>query len=278
MSAKNSSVQKQEWVHHGESMEKSTDVIRQTNIGLLVAPTILGVVIGLVARQYLIAPLLGIVLGVLAYRMVSSAARSAFDLVHSSTLANETEHARLFNVVDGLCVVSGDQRPLLYIIDGSYPTACAAIDENGDAIIGVTNAFVNSMTRVEVESVMAHLLWRIRVGHPQTIAYFFGLQKVMKMVGLGSLAQRRFTSVMAPEVINFADIASCQATRFPPAVISALEKCESADGSVDCGLADSLSFALPSERSGDTNGSRNVSNLGVSRPLLSQRIAVLKEL
>jgi heat shock protein HtpX len=181
-------------------------------------------------------------------------------------------------VVDGLCVVSGDQRPSLVLIDSSYPVAVAAVDADGGHVIGVSQQFVNVMSRVEVEAVAAHLLWRLRVGHARLTAYLFGLSRVLSLVGLGSVVQRIASASLPADLVTLADIAACQATRFPPAAVSALEKCDSSAGSVSVGMGEFLSFALPSDSQGDATSGHKVSNLAVSRPRLSERVAILKEM
>jgi hypothetical protein len=67
---------------------------------------------------------------------------------------------------------------------------------------------------------------------------------------------------------NWADIAACQATRFPPALVSALEKSVQSRGDVSVGVADALCFVLPVEAESDTNRVRKVSNVVLARPLV----------
>jgi hypothetical protein len=98
------------------------------------------------------------------------------------------------------------------------------------------------------------------------------------VIGLGMIAQKFVTQALPSELLTIADIAACQATRFPPAAVSALEKCEASSGSVALGAEGMLSFAVPSDHGGSTTSGLKVRNVLVSRPLLQERIAILKEM
>ena len=277
MSTKGLMNQKQ-WIAHDESQEKVANLIKRASLLLLGIPIALSILLAVILGQYIVLPLLGIVVGVVLQRAMTSSSRSAFADITELSPASETTYARVYNVVDGLCVVSGDQRPALVLIDSPYPVAVAAMDAQGANVIGVSQQFVNIMSRVEVEAVMAHLLWRLRVGHAQLVSYLVGLHRVLSKIGLGSMAQRVWLQAMPHDMVTIADIAACQATRFPPAAVSALEKCESASGNVNVGLAEFMAFALPADAGGATTTGRKVSSLEMSRPTLSERIAILKEM
>jgi hypothetical protein len=104
------------------------------------------------------------------------------------------------------------------------------------------------------------------------------VSRVLSAVGLGSVAQKIAEHALPSDLVSIADIAACQATRFPPAALSALEKCEASNGHVQLGMGEFLSFALPSDTEGDAVVGHKVSNLEVSRPSLSERVAILKEM
>ena len=277
MSTKGLMSQKQ-WITHDESLDKSSALIKKVSLSLLLTPIVVAVLLGVVLGQYLLLPLVGMVLGVALQRGVIATSRSAFQEVVVSPVASETVHARVYNVVDGLCVVSGDQRPSLVLIDSAYPVAVAAIDADGSHVIGVSQQFMNVMTRVEVEAVAAHLLWRLRVGHGRLVAYLYGFTKVLSFVGLGSVGQKVAARALSAHLVTIADFAACQSTRFPPAAVSALEECEASEGLVSVGMGEFLAFALPSDAHGDAVTGHKVSNLVVSRPRLSDRVAILKEM
>ena len=277
MSAKGLMSQKQ-WISHDESQEKTSALIKKVNLYLLLVPIVVLLVVGIALRQFIVVPILGVLAGVALQRAVASSSRTVFSDVLESPTASDVTHARVYNVVDGLCVVSGDQRPAVVVIDSQFPLAVAAVDSDGSHVIGVSQNFVNVMTRVEVEAVMAHLLWRLRVGHCRLVSYLVGLDRVLSKIGLRTVSQRIAKKALSQELITLADIAACQATRFPPALISALEKCESSQGSVALDAGQFLSFALPADLGGATSATFKVSSLDLTRPSLSERVAILKEM
>lgn len=277
MSTKGVTNQKQ-WVAHDESIDKTMGLIKKVNLYVVVVPIVLAILVGVLIGQFIVLPIVGVLVGIGLQRAIVSSSRSAFAEVASSPTASESDHARMYNVVDGLCVVSGDPRPRLVVVDSVYPVAVAALDGNNDPVIGISPQFVNIMTRVEVEAVAAHLLWRLRVGHAHLIAFYVGLGRILSFVGLGALVQRMASRTLPAEIVTVADIAACQATRFPPAAVSALEKCDASQGAVSLGAGDFLCFALPSDHEGDADSGHKVSNLVLSRPRLSERAAILKEM
>lgn len=277
MSTKGLMSQKQ-WISHDESQEKTATLIKKVNAYLLLTPVVIAAIIGVAIGQLIIVPIVGVVIAVALHRMVAAASRSVFNEVTECPIASESTHARVYNVVDGLCVVSGDQRPAIVVIDSQFPVASAAVNYDGSHVIGVSQPFVNVMTRVEVEAVMAHLLWRLRVGHGRLIAFLVGLHQVLSKIGLGSISRRIAGKALTQELVTLADVAACQATRFPPALVSALEKCESAQGEVNIADGEFLSFALPADIAGATRSASKVSSLELARPSLSERVAILKEM
>ena len=267
-----------QWIPNDESLEKNLSYITHTNRYIAGVVFVLLSLIGLVVGQILIGLAIGVVAAFVAQRVISASTRNVFNAVADTVPASELHHARVFNVIDGLCVVSGDQRPSVRIIDSAFPVATVLVGDNGKGIIAVSESFVRTMDRVEVEAVMAHLLWRLRMGHPQLIAYFAGLGSVMSKVGLSALVSRLSEKALQQEMVLWADIAACQATRFPPALISALEKSSLSQDHVSCGVAEALCFVLPIENRSDTNRVRKVSNVVMARPLVAERIAILKEI
>ena len=277
MSAKGLMSQKQ-WISHDESQDKAAALIKKVNVSLLLVPLVVLTLVGVVIGQYIALPVIGLVVGVALQRAVVSSSRSVFRDVTESPTASDITYARIYNVVDGLCVVSGDQRPAIVVIDSPFPVAAAAVDSDGSHVIGVSQKFVTVMARVEVEAVMAHLLWRLRVGHGRLVSHLVGLHHVLSRIGLGSISQRVAKASLTEELLTLADIAACQATRFPPALIDAIEKSELSQGPVNLTFGQFLSFALPIDVVGATSLVPKVSSLDLTRPSLSERVAILKEL
>ena len=258
-----------------------TNIRRITTIPAIIiaVDTMLGLIVGLIVGQ----PLLGVALFLvvsagLMWNVRRNAETTVLSMVEGRA-ASETEHARLFNVIEGLCVVGGDQRPSIRIVDVEFPVALAVAMPGSAGTIVVSTGFVSSMGRVETEAVMAHLMWRIRSGDISLTTYLLALSVFFGRIGLSGLVRAIVQKVSDERVVLFADLSACQATRYPPALISALEIIFQARaisaGSVG---AQPLWFATPALPGGATPGVAKVSSLGFMRPSNLERIAVLKEI
>ena len=267
-----------QWIQVDESAVLNERRISRSGLVTGVVPAVVLLVVATVLGQ----PIVGLVVGVAAYfgtrRLLASSADRILSAGVEMRELGDDEHSRLFNVVEGLCVVSGDQRPTLYLVDSGYPVAAAIVDSGGDNAIVVSDTFMSMMDRVEVEGVMAHLLWRLRTGNVALVAHLLALTAILRRVGLSSVARRVTQAYLSPDVLMWADIFACQATRFPPALASALEKSQSCREPVDLGAADSLCFALPTDSEGDAGAHDVAPTVVGARPSLSARIAIVKEL
>jgi heat shock protein HtpX len=266
-----------QWIPIEESAAPNVARIKKIEWVITAVGTLLFLLIGFAIGQ----PLLG-VLGLAGFGAFAwSIGRHAEDAVLAAlslTLANEVEHARLFNVVEGLRMSSGDHRPAMYITQSDFPLAFAISEEGSDGNIIVSDGFLRLMDRVETEAVMSHLLWRIRSGDAALIAYLISFHALMSRVGLAGVAQKVIDRSVDSRALIWADISACQATRYPPALISALEKCALSQETASVGIAAPFCFAMPEATSGSTHVGSNISKVVFARPSLAERIAVLKEI
>lgn len=193
--------------------------------------------------------------------------------------ASEYEHARLFNVIDGLCVVGGDARPALRVVGIEYPVALAVGMPGEAGTIVVSSGFLKSMGRVEMEAVMAHVMWRLRTGDIGLTTYMLALSVAVQRFGAQKMMRSVIERVADERIVMWADVAACQATRYPPAMVSALEIIEQA-AAIPLGRigAQPLWFATPDSAGDARNASVGVSTMVFARPPLADRIAVLKEI
>jgi heat shock protein HtpX len=193
--------------------------------------------------------------------------------------ASEFEHARLFNVIDGLCVVGGDARPALRVVGIEYPVALAVGMPGEAGTIVVSAGFLKTMGRVEMEAVMAHIMWRLRTGDIGLTTYMLALSAALQRFGADKVMQKVIARFADERIVMWADVAACQATRYPPAMVSALEIVERA-AAIPLGRigAQPLWFATPDSAGDASNQSGTASTMGFARPPLADRIAVLKEI
>lgn len=171
--------------------------------------------------------------------------------------ADRADHARLVNVVDGLCIGAGLKRPDLYLIDDDARNALVTGRGPGSHSIAVTSGMLEAVDRLELEAVMAHLLALIKggaVAGPTLAAVVrFGGPKP---TGLDDDPHAR------------ADLHAVELTRYPPGLISALEKVGEASSAVaaDARASAHLWFAAPVADQGPP-----------THPPLGERIASLRE-
>jgi heat shock protein HtpX len=230
--------------------------------------------------------------------------------------ADPATYQRLHNLVEGLCIAGGLPKPGVYIIEDPAPNAFATGRNPQHAAIAVTTGLLEKMNRVELEGVIAHELSHIRnydilvstiaVVLVGTVAIVTDLSIRMMWWNGGRVSRdgdRQNGSnplaiigivllIVAPIVAKamqaalsrrretLADTSACQMTRYPPGLISALEKLKA-----DTTTTHSASMAtahLWIEQ--PLSGVRDEGRLGWfhrmfdTHPPLDTRIALLKEL
>lgn len=219
--------------------------------------------------------------------------------------ADEREHARFVNLVEGLCTTAGVQRPRLRVVDTPGLNLCSfGIDER-DAVVVATSGLLSSLTRVELEGVLAHELAHLKDGEMcvATLSILFVAPLILsaetgsragdvdRSAGrrgpgvsrsrssmLAPLARWLCSRYLPPERETAADLEAVRTTRYPPALASALKKI-SADSSVpgQGRLTAHLWTADPSsaEQVRSLAGGRGGFTI---RPPMAERIALLEEL
>jgi heat shock protein HtpX len=187
--------------------------------------------------------------------------RVALAMSHA-TLADETTYARLHNVVEGLCIGAGLPKPRLYVVEDSAPNAFATGRNPKNSAIAVTTGLLEKMNRIELEAVLAHELGHVKnrdVAVATIAVTMVGLAVVMsdwamRFLWWGGPRHRNDRTddrnplgnviavfgivllVVAPIVAklmqfaisrhreSLADVTGVSITRYPPGLISALEK------------------------------------------------------
>lgn len=103
--------------------------------------------------------------------------------------ATETDYPRVHNIVDGLCVTIGVQKPDVYVIRDAAPNALVVAQGRGRNAIAVTSGLVGQLDRIQLEGVIAQLVARLRSGQVGT------LSRIAVLIGapviIGELLQRR---------------------------------------------------------------------------------------
>lgn len=120
--------------------------------------------------------------------------------------------ARLVNVVDGLCATVGTRKPELRVREEGTLNAAVCGRRRSSATLVVTRGLLDQLNRVELEGVVAQQLTRIRC--------YDMLPATVTVATLGIFA----TMLSPPEPVTAMDRAAVHFTRYPPGLISALEK------------------------------------------------------
>jgi heat shock protein HtpX len=230
--------------------------------------------------------------------------------------ADEHTYARLHNLVEGLCIASGLPKPRIYVIDDVAPNAFATGRNPKHAAIAVTTGLLDMMTRVELEGVLAHelshiknddilvstlavtmvgmitlaadisvrMMWwnggrRGRNDNEGGAAPFLAIFGIALLVLSPLLAKLMQMSVSRSRE-SLADVSAIEMTRYPPGLISALEKLRD-----DTTVVHSASRATahlwieaPIARDEEEGRMSKWNRLFDTHPPLEDRIAALREL
>lgn len=125
-------------------------------------------------------------------------------------------HARLINLTEGLCTAAGVHLPKLRVLPDATINALAAGWRPGKAVVAVTEGALRSLSRIELEAVLAAEIMRIRRG--ETVAATLSAAAL----GMGE----RIACWPGGDVIS--DQAAVSLTRYPPGLVAAFDKMESA--------------------------------------------------
>jgi heat shock protein HtpX len=227
-------------------------VLLLTAVGFAVDYFLRGGVVGIV--------IVAIIVIISSFVSYFNSDKVALAMAHAKP-ADPQQYARYHNLVEGLCIASGLPKPRLYIVDDPAPNAFSTGRNPKHAAIAVTTGLLDKMNRVELEGVLAHELSHIRnydvlvmtlavtmVGIIALLSDFF--LRIMFWTGgrggrddnnnnpLGILfAILGFVLLIFAPIIAalmqmavsrkreyLADASGVQLTRYPPGLISALEK------------------------------------------------------
>ena len=226
--------------------------------------------------------------------------------------ADPTTYARLHNLVEGLCIATGLPKPRIYVVDDPAPNAFATGRNPKHAAIAVTTGLLEKMNRVELEGVLAHELSHVRNYDilVSTLAVtLVGVAALLSDIGIRSLwfgGRRRGNDqagaliallalvflVLAPIMARvmqlavsrrreaLADVSAVEITRYPPGLISALEKLRDDQTVVRTASRATAHLWIeePMPHKDDTKRSSKWSHLFDTHPPLDDRIAALREL
>ena len=277
---------------------------------------LVGAAFGLLIGNGLIGTIIALVLSAgIAFASYWKADAIALAVSRAKPADPET-YKRLHNLVEGLCIASGLPKPRVYIVDDPAPNAFATGRDPRHAAIAVTTGLLEKLNRVELEGVLAHELSHIRnydilvstlavtlVGAVALLAdiairmMWWNGGRVRRdgdrndggnplaLIGFAllifaPLLARLMQAAISRRRETLADVSACQMTRYPPGLISALEKLK--DDTTVVHAASTATAHLwieqPMSGVGDRGKFGSFNNLFDTHPPLEERIAALREL
>ena len=176
--------------------------------------------------------------------------------------ADPVVYARLHNIVEGLCIAGGLPKPRVYVVEDDAPNAFATGRNPQHAAVAVTTGLLEKLDRVELEGVIAHELAHIKNYDILVSTLAVTLVGIIMLIadtafrfmwwgGAGHRSDRRgggggaaaplaiigvVLLVLTPLIAKLmqaavsrrreqlADMSGVMLTRYPPGLISALEK------------------------------------------------------
>jgi heat shock protein HtpX len=235
--------------------------------------------------------------------------------------ADGPEYLRYHNLVEGLCVAAGLPKPRLYVVDDPAPNAFATGRNPKHAAVAVTTGLLEKMNRVELEGVLAHELSHVKnydilvstiavtaVGAVALMAdlgmryLWFGgrvgrrdnndqgaVGLIIVIVALALLVLAPFAAQLMQFAMSrrrelLADASGVQLTRYPPGLISALEKLKDDQAVVHHATRATAQLWIESpldrdeeaESEGSTKRGNWLNRMFDTHPPLDERIAALK--
>lgn len=230
------------------------------------------------------------------------------------------QYARYHNIVEGLCIASGLPKPRLYIVEDPAPNAFATGRNPRNAAVAVTTGLLDKMNRIELEGVLAHELSHVKnydilvstlaVTMVGVVALLADLGVRMLWWGMGRNSNRdsdvgrgggplAFLSiagfallVLSPVIAQvmqravsrrretLADVSGVEMTRYPPGLISALEKLRD-DSTVVASTSHATAHLWIEQPAAQTEAEGRMSRLNRmfdTHPPIDERIALLREL
>ncbi len=239
--------------------------------------------------------------------------------------AEGPEYQRYHNLVEGLCIAAGLPKPRLYVVDDPAPNAFATGRNPKHAALAVTTGLLETMNRVELEGVIAHelshvknydilvttvavtavgaiallsdlglrFMWFGGRGDRRDSADSGGLGIILVILAFALLILAPFIALLMQFAVSrrrelLADASGVQLTRYPPGLISALEKLKNDKAVVHHATRATalMGIVSPLERGdgeGDRDGEGTKKGSWLNRafdthPPLDERIRILEEM
>jgi heat shock protein HtpX len=285
-------------------------------IGFVVLLALVGMAVGVLTGYGLAGTIIALVVSAFVAFASYWKADAIALAVSRAHPADPEQYKRLHNLVEGLCIAGGLPKPRVYIIDDPAPNAFATGRNPRHAAIAVTTGLLQKMNRVELEGVLAHELSHIRnydilvstLAVTLVGAIALLTDTVIRLMwwnggrvrregdrsdGVNPIAFLGFALLIFAPILaklmqatisrqreTLADVSACQMTRYPPGLISALEKLREDTTVTHSASTATAHMWIEQPLSGvrDAGRLKKVHGLFDTHPPLEERIALLREL
>lgn len=189
--------------------------------------------------NWIVGPILGVVAGAAAgwaaFTLVPRGSRAKVDAAIPSRRASEDEFPRYHNLIEGLTLNSGAQRPELRVLDDPALNL-AVYGAPDEGVVVATTGLLDRLERIELEGVLAEALVRLRAHDAELGMHIaalrsFGLLDVRaddpalasKERAAESLANT-LRSRLGSQREFLGDLGAVDITRYPPGLGAAFER------------------------------------------------------
>lgn len=264
----------------GSNRRRSVALVAAVSLLIWLPVVLLGAIVG----HPLLAGAISLALTVsVLWSLVSGSEGRVLSAVAAEP-ADPHDHARLHNLVEGLSVLAGVPKPALCVVTDPALNALTTASSPSRATLVATTGLLGSLTRVELEAVIAQQLCLIRSLDTRLATLTMDLVARPSAVAGSHLMARGIRAAMGTGRDAAADARAARLTRYPPALISALAKLD-ASGTVVArapGFTAHLWLAAPVDASPSSVAAGQALPLADPRfsthLALRPRIALLEEL
>jgi len=261
----------------------------------------------------IIAAIIATVMTWVSYR---SGDKIVLAISHAREVSHD-EQPRLHNIVEGLCIAAGLPKPKIYIVPDPAPNAFATGRDPEHSSIAVTSGLLEKMNRVELEGVIGHELAHVKnrdtlvmavaatllgivvlVSDWTLRAMFWGVggrrrggrdgggdggAAIFALIGLVfailmPIVAQVLRATISRQRESLADVSGVRYTRYPPGLISALEKLRDDQTVVHSASRATAALWIESPLQREQGFFGWLNRLFDTHPPLEERIRVLKEL
>ena len=165
--------------------------------------------------------LISVVLGAGVVALVHHQSDASALRAMGATPLDDGRYPRLDNMVEGLTVAHGFRVPAVHVVEDAAPNAAVLARTPRNGVLVLTTGLIDRLDRVQLESVLAHELMRIRSGEAMANLTAAALPGRLAGVAAGP-ASRLATMITEGAVVIEADRAATEITRYPPGLEGAL--------------------------------------------------------